>query len=86
MGSVAKNHASWLPMFGVGAQASKFQSPSRFTVIESEGFAELGSGVNWVTLRLQTSVANQDQEAALPMRLVAMSFQPCGVCRDRRLR
>ena len=29
--------------------------------------------MNWVTLRLHTSVANQDQEAALPMRLVAIS-------------
>ena len=44
-----KNHASWLPKFGVGARHPIAGPHSRFTVIESEGFADLGSGVNWVT-------------------------------------
>ena len=33
---------------------------SRPTVIVSEGAAELGSSLNWVTVRPQTSVAGQD--------------------------
>jgi len=54
---------------------------SRLTVIESAGLAELGTGLSWVTSRLHTSVANQDQPAGLPMRLVAISFQPRAVRR-----
>ena len=51
-------------------------------MIVSDGAAELGSGLSWVTVRLQTSVAYQDHWLALPIRFVAISFQPREVCRS----
>ena len=58
---------------------------SRLTVIESHctaaGEPDGGPGLVWVTVRLQTSVAYQDHLPAAPIRFVAISFQPCAVCR-----
>jgi hypothetical protein len=39
---------------------------ARLTVIVSDFAAELGSGLSWVAVRLQTSVAAQDHWPTLP--------------------
>lgn len=58
---------------------------SRLTVIESDdtaaGEPDRGPGLSWVTAMLQTSVAYHDHLPAVPIRLVAISFQPCAMCR-----
>jgi len=41
----------------------------------------VGVGLSWVTVRLQTSVEYQNHPLTLPIRLVAISFQPREVCR-----
>ena len=45
-------------------------------MIVSEGAAELGSALSWVTVRLQTAVEYQNHPPALPIRFVVISFQP----------
>lgn len=42
----------------------------------SEIAAELGNDLNWVTVRLQTVVENQNHRLAVPTCLVAISLQP----------
>ena len=39
------------------------------------------AGTKRVTAKLQTPTEYQNHPSALPIRFVAMSFQPCGVCR-----
>ena len=55
---------------------------SRLTLIVSEGAAELGNGLSWVTVRLQTPTGNQNHPLRWPIRFVAISFQPREVCRS----
>lgn len=50
-------------------------------MIVSEFVAELGPGLRCVTVRLQASVAYQNHWLALPIRFLAISFQPLDVCR-----
>jgi len=57
---------------------------SRLAVIESQVTTlgePVGVGLSWVTVRLQTSVEYQNHPLTLPIRLVAISFQPREVCR-----